>query len=252
MNVRIDADKLIGGRLSAELAAVTRLLEMQNILAYSGHIAVRVPGKDALIIQRHVDSRAEVVPERMLVVDFDGKVIEGNGKPPSETPIHTEILKARPDVNVVLHCHMEIAIAFTMMKGVKLLPLRSRAVRWVSGIPIHPDPSHIKLVEQGQELARTLGPHNAVLMRAHGMTMVAESLPAMLADAVHFDENARAQLQVMQAGAEPIPLSQEDMDLINRHERREHHCNKLWNYYVRKAIAAGAIPADWGLLDTEA
>jgi L-ribulose-5-phosphate 4-epimerase len=252
MNVRSNPESLIGGRLSAELAAVTRMLEMKALLSYSGHVSVRVPGQDALMIQRHVDSRAEVLPERMLIVDFDGKVIEGKGKPPSETAIHTEILKARPDVNAVLHCHMELAIAFTMMKGVKLLPLRSRAMRWVSGIPIHPDPSHIKFVEQGRALAQTLGPHNAVLMRAHGITMVAESLQGILVDAVHFEENAQAQMQVMQAGAEPIPLSAEDMELINRNENRPHHCNKLWIYYVRKAMAAGVVPQGWNLLDSDA
>jgi L-ribulose-5-phosphate 4-epimerase len=250
MTVGTDSQSRIGGRLSAELAAVTRMLEMKELLSYSGHVSVRLPGRDALMIQRHVDSRAEVVPERMVVVDFDGKVIEGNGKPPSEVAIHTEILKARPDVNCVLHCHMELAIAFTMMKGVKLLPLRSRAMRWADGIPIHPDPSHIKLVEQGQALAKTLGSHNAVLMRAHGITMVAESLQGILVDAVHFEENAQAQMQVMQAGAEPIALSREDMELINRHENRPHHCNKLWIYYVRKAIAAGVLPKDWNLLDS--
>jgi hypothetical protein len=56
-----------------------------------------------------------------------------------------------------------------MMEGVKLLPMRARASRWKSGIPIDPDPSHIKLPEQGRALARTLGPHHAVLMRAHGL-----------------------------------------------------------------------------------
>lgn len=251
MNVHQDSHQLIGGRLSAELAAVTRMLEMKELLSYSGHVSVRVPGRDALMIQRHVDSRAEVVPERMLVVGFDGQVLEGKGKPPSETAIHTEILKARPDVNAVLHCHMDLAIAFTMMKGVTLLPLRSRAIRWASGIPIHPDPSHIKSVEQGRALAESLGPHNAVLMRAHGITMVAESLPGLLVDAVHFEENARAQMQVMQAGAEPIALSAADMELLNRYENRAHHCNKLWIYYVRKAMAAGVVPKEWRLLDSD-
>lgn len=251
MNVSVNSQALIGGRLATEMCAVTRLLEMKELLNYSGHVSVRVPGQDALLIQRHVDSRAEVVPERALVVDFDGRVIEGKGKPPSEVAIHTEILKVRPDVQAVLHCHMELAIAFTMMKGVRLMPMRARAMRWASGIPIHPDPSHIKDVSQGQDLARSLGPHHALLMRAHGMTLVAESLPALLVDAVHFDENARAQIQVMQAGAEPIPLSAEDMEAITRTDKRAHHVNKLWIYYVRKAVAAGAIPADWALVDPQ-
>ncbi|MDB5641151.1 MAG: ribulose-5-phosphate 4-epimerase-like epimerase or aldolase, partial [Hyphomicrobiales bacterium] len=187
-------------------------------------------------------------PERLLVVDYEGKVVQGEGNVPAELALHLEVLKARPDVESVLHCHMELAIAFTMMKGVKLQLMRARAVRWESGIPTHPDPSHIKLPEQGAALARSLGPHHALLMRGHGLTLVAESVPALLVDAVHFEENAKAMMQVLQSGAEPEPLTDEELVQINKHEMREFHIGKLWNYYVRQAVQQQVVPTDWGLL----
>jgi ribulose-5-phosphate 4-epimerase/fuculose-1-phosphate aldolase len=144
-----------------------------------------------------------------------------------------------------LHSHMELAIAFTMMEGVKLLPMRARASRWKSGIPIDPDPSHIKLPEQGRALARTLGPHHAVLMRAHGLCLVAESAQALFVDAVHFKENATAQMQALQAGAKPIPLTEAEIAQIEKMEMREWHIKKLWNYYVRKALDEEALPQAW-------
>src|SRR5215813_2924925 len=149
-------------RTMLETAATTRLLESEGILDYSGHVSARIPGRDAFVIQIGSTSRAEVAPATTLVMDYSGKVIEGDGEPPSELPIHLEILKRRPDVAAVLHSHMEMAIAFTMMEGVKLVPMRARASRWKSGIPTHPDPSHIKYTEQGVALANTLGPHHAV------------------------------------------------------------------------------------------
>ncbi len=234
--------------LASEVAAVTRLLVMEGILDYSGHVSARVPGRDALLIQVGLDSRAEVSPEQLLLVDYEGRVLEGAGKPPSELPLHLEILKARPDVQAVLHCHMELAIAFTMMEGVELKPMRARAVRWESGIPTHPDPSHIKLTEQARALAQTLGPHHAVLMRAHGLTLVAESVPALLVDAVHFKENAIVLMQALQAGARPLPLTDDEMEQINRHEMRDWHVGKLWNYYVRKGMSAGVLPGEWALV----
>jgi ribulose-5-phosphate 4-epimerase/fuculose-1-phosphate aldolase len=240
---------LIHDRLAAEVAAATRLLVMEGILDYSGHISARVPGGDAFVIQPRDHSRAEVTPGCMLLVDFGGKVVAGNGTPPSETPLHIEIFRARPDVQAVLHCHMELAIAFTMMEGVELKPMRARAVRWESGIPTHPDPSHIKLTGQARALATTLGPHHAVLMRAHGVTLVAESAPALLVDAVHFRENATALLQVLQAGARALPLTASELAQINRHETRDAHVPKLWNYYVRKCVSAGVLPPDWPLLE---
>jgi L-ribulose-5-phosphate 4-epimerase len=86
-----------------EAAAATRLLVAERILDYSGHVSIRIPGQDAFVIQIGSNSRAEVEPGAMLVVDYDGNVLEGDGQPPSEIPIHIEILKARPDVQAILH-----------------------------------------------------------------------------------------------------------------------------------------------------
>lgn len=234
-------------QLRARLAAATRILNMEGILDYSGHVSARIPGSNLFYIQTRNESRAEVSPESVVLVDLDCNVVEGKGKPPSETVIHTEILRSRPDVNAVIHCHMDLAIAFTMMKDAKILPMRARAARWENGIPMHPDPSHIKKLDQGQALARTLGPHHATLMRGHGMILTAESVPALVTDAIHFLENAQAQLQVMSAGQTPSPLTKEEMAAINRHEERDHHIEKLWNYYCNKAKKSAAVPAKWGI-----
>jgi ribulose-5-phosphate 4-epimerase/fuculose-1-phosphate aldolase len=228
-----------------EAAAATRMLVAERILDYSGHVSIRIPGQDAFVIQIGSHSRAEVEPDSMLVVDYEGRVLEGRGQPPSEIPIHIEILKARPDVQAVLHCHMELAIAFTMMEGIKLVPMRARASRWKSGIPIDPDPSHIKTPEQGEALAKSLGPHHAVLMRAHGLTLVAESAQALFVDAVHFKENAAAQMQALQAGAKPLPLTDAEIEQIEKMEMRDWHIKKLWNYYVRKGLKEGLLPEEW-------
>ena len=228
--------------LRASVAIASRILNAEGILDYSGHVSVRAPGREAYFIQAGSDPRSELEPDRLLLVDFDGRVVEGDGKPPIEAAIHGEIYRQRADVEAVLHSHMELAIAFTLMQDAQLKPMRARAVRWASGIPTHPDPSHIKLPEQGRALAQTLGPHQAALIRAHGLVLVAESIPALLVDAVHFEENAKAQIQVMQAGQVPVPLNEAEMEQINRHEVRDYHCSKLWTYYLSRARKSGLVP----------
>lgn len=229
--------------LAQQIAAATRMLVMEGILDYSGHISARVPGTDHFMIQPASDSRAELDPSRILLVDMDGNVVGGDLKPPLELALHLEILKARPDINAVLHCHMELAIAFTLMKGTTLKPMRSRAVRWASGIPTHPDPSLIRSTQQGEALAKTLGNHNAALIRSHGMVLVAESVPALFVDAVHFLENANQQMMVLQAGQEPLPLTEEEMAAID--SPREFHIDKLWNFYWRQGRTRSIIPESW-------
>ena len=181
----------------------------------------------------------------MLVVDYDGQVIEGDGQPPSELPIHLEILRARPDVPAVLHSHMELAIAFTMMEGVKLMPMRARASRWKSGIPTDPDPSHIKTPEQGRALAKTLG---RITRRADARPRT-DARRGIGAGAVHrrlsFQENATAQMQALQAGAKPLPLTDAEIEQIEKMEMRDWHIKKLWNYYVRKGVSEGVLPQAW-------
>jgi ribulose-5-phosphate 4-epimerase/fuculose-1-phosphate aldolase len=228
-----------------QIAAATRVLESRGILNYSGHISSRVPGTDTILIQRRNDSRTKLEPERILRVALDGRTLSEDGKPPSELVIHLEILKARPDVNSVLHCHMPTAVKFTLMRDARLRPLLCHATRWRSGIPVHPDPGHIESPEQGKALARTLGPHNAALMRAHGMVIVSESVPGLLVDAIHFQENAEAHLDVLRAGQEPEPLSDGELEKLVRYERRGHHVHKIWDHYITKAREEGVVPTHW-------
>jgi ribulose-5-phosphate 4-epimerase/fuculose-1-phosphate aldolase len=147
-----------------ETAATTRLLESEGILDYSGHVSTRIPGRDAFVIQIGSTSRAEVSPDTMLVVDYEGNVLEGDGQPPSELPIHLEILRARPDVQSVLHSHMELAIAFTMMEGVK--PCRAGACLAGRAVSIDPDPSHCRLSRAGARAHARAAPRRRCGARA--------------------------------------------------------------------------------------
>jgi ribulose-5-phosphate 4-epimerase/fuculose-1-phosphate aldolase len=233
--------------LRVQLAALTRLLHKEGILTYSGHASVRIPGRDAFLIQSINDSRASIEPGGFLVCDFDCDVLEGPAgqRPPLEVFIHSEILRARPDAEAVVHTHSELAAMFTMLEGIELALMKSHAHRWSSGVPTHPDPSHIKTAKQGQELAGSLGDHFGALLRAHGGVLVAESLPALLVDAVHFEENAKAHYQAATVG-KIKPLTRAELDLLAvADSNREQHCFKLWSHYVGMGFEDGTLPRDW-------
>lgn len=239
--------------LKEQVAAVTRILNSEDILSYSGHVAARVPGMDALIIHGVNDSRAKVTPEQMGIVDFDGKILEGpkGYKPPLETVIHSEIMRARPDVNATVHIHSDVCATFTIVEGVELALLKGHSVRWRKGIPTHPDPAHIKTRAQGEALAKTLGDCNGALIRAHGGVIVSESVPALLIDAVHFDENAKACLRALSIG-KMKPLTEQELDALSGNDNRAQHVYKLWSYYVGKAQESGIAPKEWAGLVQEA
>ena len=227
-----------------DIAICTRLLVDVEILEYSGHISSRLPSGDEFLIQPVDDVRSALQPSRLLVVGLDGNVIDGDGKPPSETAIHSEIYKARPDVNSVAHFHHDPTTMFSMVTNRPLLPMKNHACRWPDGVPVHPDPSHISTVEQGQELVKTLGDHNALLIRGHGEVVVAESIKALFADIVHFVENARALATALLLG-DVMPLSRGDLEKFRATFHREKHANKLWTYYAVTASNKGVVPAEW-------
>ena len=143
-----------GQGMRAQVAACTRLLNMAGILHYSGHVSVRAPGKEQLYIQSREQSRAEVTPDSILLVDFDGNVVEGDDKPPSELVIHTEIYRARADVGAVVHNHMELATAVTLAKGAEVKIMDFHAVRWASGVPVMREAGHINTKAACAALAR--------------------------------------------------------------------------------------------------
>lgn len=236
--------------LRTELSACVRLMHDAGILNYNGHVSARIEGKDQLLIHSLITPRSKVAPEHFVVCDLDGEPMEAAPglKPPSEVHIHSQIYKARPDVGAIAHIHAESVIAFTLTVGGPCLELmRCDAVRWRSGIPMHPDPTRIRSREQGAELAATLGPHRAALMRAHGAVLVAPGAPAVFADTIQFDENARAQLLAATLGT-PAPLSEAELDALEEAsppEFMDHYVNKIWRYYVERGRAAGLIPDDW-------
>jgi ribulose-5-phosphate 4-epimerase/fuculose-1-phosphate aldolase len=240
--VPIDAEQ----RLRHEVAAVTLLLVSERILGYSGHVSVLLPGRDTILIQPIHQSRAELRPEHLLVCDMTGRVTGGpqGERPPSEVHIHTELYKARPDVNAVAHFHHDLTTSFSLVEGVPLQPIKNHAIRWENGIPVHPDPDHVSTVEQGRALAATLGEHHALIIRAHGEVVVAEGLPELLMDCVHFVENAEALYHASLLG-KVVPLTPKELETFGRSLKRRKHSIKLWAYYVGKALRSGVLPQDW-------
>ncbi len=104
-----------------------------------------------------------------MLLDWDGKQIAGSGGRHSEWPIHSEIFRMRPDVNVVVHSHPLYASIFSAVTE-PLQPYTLDADYFID-VPRHEaDVALITLKSEGEELARSLGENFAVLMANHGVT----------------------------------------------------------------------------------
>ncbi len=54
----------------------------------------------------------ELTPDAMVVVDLDGKVVEGQYRPSSDTATHVELYKAFPNIGGVVHTHSPYATSW--------------------------------------------------------------------------------------------------------------------------------------------
>ena len=233
-------------QLRHEVAVATLLLNHKGIIGYSGHVSVRLPSDETFLIQPVDHSRAELRPEQLLVCNLEGRRVNESEteRPPGETFIHSEIYKTRPDVRAVAHFHHDLTTTFSLVEGLHLQPIKNHAARWGSGIPVHPDPAHVNTPALGRAIANTLGPHHAMIIRAHGQIVVAETLRALLVDCIHFVENAETFYRAAGLGR-VLPLTESELATFQRSFRRNKHSVKLWNYYVKQGIGSGLIPAEW-------
>jgi L-ribulose-5-phosphate 4-epimerase len=225
--------------LREQLADCHRMMVMAELLDYSGHVSARIPGTDRVLILPRDASRAGVTADEMLVVDLDGKVLEGKSLPPTETAIHLGVYRARADVKAVGHGHPPMSTLFTMVDR-PVIAMRNFGFRFI-GMPIHPDPTHIRTVEQGAAVARTLGSHKYCLLRGHGSVVAVDGVQEVFLDSLEMEENARSTILASNLG--PLkPITPEEVALLAvSFGRNEYRVAKTWEHYRERARQAGLL-----------
>jgi ribulose-5-phosphate 4-epimerase/fuculose-1-phosphate aldolase len=174
--------------LLARLLKGWRFLCRRGFIGGFGHISARIPGSDLFLVARH-SLGAEAQAEDFIITDLQGRRLGGRGDLPGEYPIHLEILRARPDVGSVIHYHGMYSTAFTTSEH-RLRPIHLMGTLFHDGIPVHPDPRLVTDSDRGAALARSLGAHRAVLMRAHGAVVTGADVEEAVGGAFLFEENA--------------------------------------------------------------
>jgi len=142
-----------------------------------GHVTLRLPEGDRFLMKPHEMGLEEIMADDVITVTLDGQKVAGHRKIHSEVPIHAEILRARPDVNCVVHTHPAAPIVFSAL-GQPMLPISNEGCLFFDSLPTYTGTTDlIREPERGRELAACLGQARAALMRnhpsgAHGITQI--------------------------------------------------------------------------------
>ena len=95
--------------------------------------------------------------------------------------------------------------------------------------------------EEGRSLAKALGPHSMVLMRRHGATVAAGSLPELVFRTIFSCRNAELQLRAQTIGA-LAPLNAGERKAAEERNLQPRPLARAWEYWTVRLEKAGALP----------
>lgn len=96
------------------LSAAQEIAGSGMVIGTWGNVSARSQEAEGFVITPSGMDYASLTPEDMVVVDYNGQVVEGRFKPSGETPLHLAIYLARPDVRAIVHVHSPFATAFAV------------------------------------------------------------------------------------------------------------------------------------------
>ena len=216
--------------MKQQLVDAIRMLERAEIIDHSGHCSAR-RDSGSFYINSGASVRGALTMDDIVAVDLDGTLVEGSAKPPLEFHIHSEIYRARPDVNAVMHTHPRWSTLLTMV-GAAFKPVYAQGVL-LGDVPLMDSPLSVNTKAMGEKLAATLGGGRAALLKAHGVVVVGADIVECFALAAYVEENACRQYMAMQIG-KPYVFSEAEQQACRRNLWSRTLFKKTWDHYYSK------------------
>ncbi len=188
-----------------------------------GHVSLRTADGGLLVRGRGRDEAGLLFTAAADVREVSLATLPGHADPdgwtvPNELPIHTEVLRARPDVDAVVHCHPP-DVVLASIEEVPLRPLVGAynipAARLaLAGVPVYSRSVLVRRPELGREVAARLGSSSVLVLRGHGVVTVGSGEHAVeqaVARALALDVLARVNLQSRRLGGRAAELDEADV-----------------------------------------
>lgn len=171
----------------------------------AGNMSVRDPESGLIAISPSGIPYPAVTPADVVIVDEHGSVVDGRRKPSSETPLHTMVMRARPDIRAIVHTHSHYSTVVSCIRPY-LPPILTEVCLVVGArVPV----TRYGLTgtpDFGESVIEALEPDSrAVILKNHGLVCFGDSFEAALAIAEIVEEAARVYVHALSAngGREP-------------------------------------------------
>ena len=208
-------------QLREDVCRLHEELPKNNLAAWtSGNISARDPETGLVVIKPSGLRFQDLTPANMVVTDLDGRVVQGDLSPSSDTASHCYIYRNLPGVNGVAHTHSRFATAFSVVGESIPCVTTAMADEFGGEIPC----CGFSLIG-GEDIGKLVvdalkGQRSpAALLQNHGVFTIGATAEAAVKAAVMTEDNAAIVWAARQLG-EVITISQADIDSL--HDRYQH------------------------------
>jgi ribulose-5-phosphate 4-epimerase/fuculose-1-phosphate aldolase len=228
-----------------DLVAANRILYRQGVVDGFGHVSARHPTRPDRFLLSEAKAPGRVTADDIMEFDLEGKPIDGRDRPIySERFIHSEVYKARPDVNAVIHSHSPTVIPFSVTQ-VPLRPVHNTASFLAPEVPVFEMRKAAGMTNnlvtngaRGKALAETLGDRPVALLRGHGNVVVGPDIRRTVSRAIYTEVNARMLLQAVMLGGPITYIDPEENKLIEAGRGTRvagHSVDRTWQMWLEEA-----------------
>ena len=232
-----DMDTATRERLT-EAARACRILDMEGHGDMTlGHLSVREAAGRGFWMKRNQIGLGEVLgPDDFVLVDWDGQQIAGSGGRHSEWPIHSEIFRARTDINLVVHTHPFYASVFSAATE-PLQPYTLDADQFTD-VPRHEaDVALITLKSEGEAIAHSLGQSFAMLLGNHGVVFCGASIEQAVCAGIFLEKACKAHIVGRAANLKTNMPDRAVRDKRHQQISTPAHWQHSYRYFCRKLEA---------------
>ena len=187
------------------------------------HFSFVVPGRDDLfLVNPYGWAFSEVTASRLLVCDFEGNVVAGEGVPEATAfHIHARVHLRKPRAKAAFHTHMPNATALAMLEGPPLVWAGQTALKFHGRTLVDEDYNGLALdAAEGDRIVESLGDADVVFMKNHGVLVVGDSVASAWDDLYYLERACEAQRLALATGR-PLKAVPEEVAARTAAQMRE-------------------------------
>jgi ribulose-5-phosphate 4-epimerase/fuculose-1-phosphate aldolase len=197
-----------------DICCAARLLYRQGLsVANAGHLSVAV-GEDRMLVNHFGPSFATLLPENIVLVDFNGRVLEGEAYVNDTIRLHGIIHRENPHAVAVAHTHPPAIVTYSAFRIVPLIYDQESCLLVDDVGVVEEDYEGLAAEEERvMPIANALHDKRAVLLPNHGAITIGDNIQVAYLRMVLLEGMVQRNLSVAQAarslGIEPVPIALE-------------------------------------------